>query len=111
MLSNCESWKGSDYRWVQCGCRVFAAEYDRLVTLLFSTTIFGWSVGEDLYVVPEHGRHLLQTDHHGVIHMSFRTEESLNHCIVEMDRRGFPLPDEVPDSTFKQPRWMKNSEG
>jgi hypothetical protein len=87
------------------------AEYDRLVTLLFSTTIFGWSVGEDLYVVPDHGQHLLQTDHHGVIHVSFRTEDSLNHCIAEMDRRGFPLPDEVPDPTFKPPRWMKNSEG
>src|SRR5678815_1860245 len=37
------------------------AEHDRLVTLLFSTTIFGWSVGDDLYVVPDHGQHLLQT--------------------------------------------------
>ena len=83
------------------------ADYDRLVTLLFSTTIFGWSVGEDLYVVPTHGRHLLQTDHHGVIHLSFRTEESLTLCIDEMERRGFSLPGEVPDSTFKQPGWMK----
>jgi hypothetical protein len=83
------------------------AEYDRLVTLLFTTTIFGCSVGDDLYVVPEHGRHLLQTDHHGVIHVSFRTDESLNLCVDEMDRRGFPLPSEVPDSTFKQPGWMK----
>ena len=83
------------------------AEYDRLVTLLFSTTIFGWSVGDDLYVVPNHGRHLLQTDHHGVIHLSFRTEESLNLCVDEMERRGFSLPSEVPDSTFKQPGWMK----
>ena len=83
------------------------AEYDRLVTLLFSTTIFGWSVGDDLYVVPNHGRHLLQTDHHGVIHLSFRTEESLNLCVDEMEPRGFSLPGEVPDSTFKQPGWMK----
>ena len=82
------------------------AEYDRLVTLLFSTTIFGRTVGDDLFVVPDHGRHLLQTDHHGVIHVSFRTEESLNLCVDEMARRGFPLPDEVPDSTFKQPGWM-----
>jgi hypothetical protein len=83
-------------------------EYDSLLTLLFSTTIFGWSVGEDLYVVPDHGTHLLQTDHHGVIHVSFRTEESVNHCVEEMERRGFPLPDEVPDATFKPPRWMNS---
>lgn len=86
------------------------SEYDTLVTLLFSTTIFGWSVGEDLYVVPDHGRHLLRTDHHGVIHVSFRTEESLNVCVEEMGRRGFPLPDEVPDPTFRQPEWMKTDE-
>ncbi|HEY2433592.1 MAG TPA: hypothetical protein VGI12_13030 [Vicinamibacterales bacterium] len=82
-------------------------EYNSLLTLLFSTTIFGWSVGEDLYVVPDHGKHLLQMDHHGVIHVSFRTEDSLNVCVEEMERRGFPLPDEVPDATFKQPEWMK----
>jgi hypothetical protein len=64
-------------------------------------------VSDDLYVVPDHGRHLLQTDHHGVIHASFRTEESLNACVAEMARREFALPDEIPDSTFKPPGWMK----
>ena len=39
---------------------------------------------------------------------SFRTEDSLNRCIEEMARRGFSLPDEVPDATFKQPDWMKS---
>jgi len=85
-------------------------EYDSLLTLLFSTTIFGWSVSEDLYVVPNHGRHLLQTDHHGVFHVCFRTEDSLDRCVEEMERRGFPLPGEVPDATFKQPGWMKGGE-
>ncbi len=83
------------------------SEHDKLVTLLFSTTIFGWTVSEDLYVVPDHGRHLLQTDHHGVIHVRFRTAESLDACVEEMKRRGFLLPDELPDETFKQPGWMK----
>lgn len=81
-------------------------ESDRLVTLLFSTTIFGWCVDQDLYVVPNDGRHLLKTDHHGVIHVSFRTDDSLSLFVNEMDRRGFRLPSEVPDSTFKQPDWM-----
>lgn len=83
-------------------------EYAKLVTLLFSTTIFGWSVGDDLYVVPDHAQHLLQTDHHGVIHVSFRTEDGLKPYVEEMERRGFPLPNEVPDPTFKQPQWMKS---
>lgn len=86
------------------------SEYDKLVTLLFSTTIFGCSVGEDVYIVPNDGQHLLQTDHHGVVHVSFRAEDSLERCVEEMERRGFPLPDEVPDSTFKEPRWMKGGQ-
>lgn len=40
---------------------------DKLVALIFTTTIFGWSVGEDLYLIPNHGRYLLQTDRHGVV--------------------------------------------
>jgi len=86
------------------------SEVDRLVTLLFSTSIFGWSVGDDLYVIPDHARHLLQTDHHGVIHLKFRTEDDLNSCVDEMHRRGFLLPDELPDETFKQPKWMKSGD-
>src|ERR1700687_403552 len=36
-------------------------ELDMLITLIFSTTVFGISVGEDLYVVPNHGSYILQT--------------------------------------------------
>jgi len=36
-------------------------ELEKLVTLIFSTTIFGWSVGEDLYKVREVIR-LLETE-------------------------------------------------
>ena len=83
------------------------AELDKLVTLIFSTTIFGWSVGEDLYIVPDHARHILQTDHHNVIHLSCRTAGDIDECVRQMKERGFSLPDELPDSTFKQPDWMK----
>ena len=45
------------------------AELDKLVTLMFATTVFGWSVGDDLCVVPDHAGNILQTDHHNVIHV------------------------------------------
>ena len=82
-------------------------ELDRLVTLIFSTTIFGWSVREDLYVVPDDARYILQTDHHNVIHVSFRDAADLDAFILQMEERGFSLPAHVPDPTFKQPGWMK----
>jgi hypothetical protein len=83
-------------------------EFDTLITLILSTTIFGWSVGEDLYVVPDHARYILQTDHHDVIHISFRTSEEVDRWVSVMAERGFSLPDEVPDETFKRPGWMQS---
>lgn len=84
-------------------------ELNRLVTLMFSTTIFGWSVGEDLYVVPDHANCILQTDHHDVIHVSCRNSADVDEWVRQMEQHGFPLPDDVPDSTFKKPEWMKRA--
>src|SRR5581483_7897100 len=81
-------------------------EREALVTLLFSTTVFGWSVGEDLYVVPDHARQILQTDHHNVVHASFADTEDLERWTSRMSKKGFELPREPPDATFKRPAWM-----
>jgi hypothetical protein len=85
------------------------SESSALVTLLFSTTIFGWSVGEDLYVIPDDTRYILKTDHHDAVHVEFRNSEDVQAWVAEMDKRGFPLPDELPDETFKPPTWMGNT--
>ena len=82
------------------------SELDALITLLLSTTIFGWSVDEDLYVVPDHARQVLQTDHHGVIHVSFRDSGDVGRWVSEMAQKGFALPEELPDETFRRPSWM-----
>jgi hypothetical protein len=84
------------------------AELDKLVTLMFSTTVFGWSVGDDLYVVPDHARYILQTDHHNVIHVSCRTSADVDEWVKQMEERGFSLPEDLPDSTFKRPTWLKD---
>ena len=82
-------------------------DLDKLVTLIFSTTIFGWSVGKDLYVIPDNAQYILKTDHHGVLHVSFRNHDDLEKSVKEMNGEGFPLPGEIPDPTFKRPEWMK----
>jgi len=82
------------------------SETDRLVTLLFSTTVFGWSVGEDLYVVPNDAQFIMKTSHHDVAEIAFRTEQSMMRFVVGMKKEGFTLPDELPDATFKRPDWM-----
>jgi hypothetical protein len=64
-------------------------ELNRLVTLMFSTTIFGWSVGEDLYVVPDHANCILQTDHHDVIHVVDETRYLKPPQATSGDRRDY----------------------
>jgi hypothetical protein len=61
------------------------SEFDRLVSLLLSTSMFGWSVGEDLYVVPDNGCCIVKTDHHGVVHVEFRSAEQ-RLCEFERER-------------------------
>lgn len=82
------------------------AELDKLVTLMFSTTVFGWSVGDDLYIVPDHARCIVQTDHHNVMHVSCRSAADVETWVTHMEERGFPLPEDIPDATFKKPGWM-----
>jgi hypothetical protein len=64
-------------------------------------------VNEDLYIVPDTGRHIVKTNHHGVIHVSFGSSDDVQAFIQFMAERGFILPDELPDATFKRPEWMK----
>ena len=84
------------------------ADHQALLTLLFSTTVFGWSVGQDLYVVPDHARYVLATDHHDVVHVEFRDTVDIELWVSTMAERGFPLPDNVPDQSFKHPPWMRD---
>lgn len=76
------------------------SEINALITLIFSTTIFGWSVGEDLYIVPEHAKNIVEVNHHGVIYVSFRTEDSMRAYIKGMKKHEFHLPKEVLDDIF-----------
>jgi len=84
------------------------AELPTLVTLIFSTTIFGWTVGDDLYIIPNDARYVLHTDHHGVIHVVFREAADVERWVTAMEANEFALPQDVPDETFKRPSWMKD---
>jgi hypothetical protein len=87
------------------------SEREALVTLLFSTTVFGWSVNEDVYVVPDHARQILQTDHHhDVVHVSFPAHGDMEDWVAKMSEEGFDLPHDPPDATFKRPSWMSKND-
>lgn len=81
-------------------------ERDALVTMLFATTVFGWTTSHDLYVVRDHARQVLQTDHHDVVHVEFAAGGDVAPWHAAMSEAGFDLPDDLPDPTFKRPSWM-----
>lgn len=82
-------------------------ELAELVTLTFNQLVFGWHVGDDLYIIPDHGRQIIKTDHHDVVHVSFRGQSTMERFINAMAAKGFELPGDIPDGTFKRPDWMK----
>ncbi len=77
-----------------------------MLTAVFTQLTFGWSVTDDLFVVPDHGRQMILTDHHGVVHAQFLDQRRIEPFVRDMREQGYPPPVELPDETFKKPDWM-----
>ena len=77
-----------------------------LEAALLAVRAFGFSVADDVFVVPDHGRQLVMVGHHEAVHVSFADEGRVGPFVTHMADRGFPLPDDLPDATFKRPDWM-----
>ena len=86
------------------------AEVDVAIAVLSAFLTYGWHSPDDVWFVPDHGRQVLQTDHHGVIHVECRDEERMVALVAHMERAEYPLPPEPPDGTFKWPAWMSPPE-
>jgi hypothetical protein len=86
--------------------RVDRAEEDVLIALLFAFMAFGGCVDDDVFFIAEHGRQLLQVDHHGVIHAACVSEERMQGLIAHMAAAEYELPRDSPDATFRRPGWM-----
>ena len=61
---------------------------------------------DDLFFIPDHGRQLLQTDHHDVIHVRCADEARVLELVKHMEQEGYALPTEPPDATFIWQAWM-----
>jgi hypothetical protein len=74
-----------------------------LLAVLYANLAFGWCADDDLFFIPDHGRQLLHTDHHDVIHVECESEERVQKLVMHMADAGYELPREPPDGTFKRP--------
>lgn len=87
--------------------RFTAAEADKLTAVVFAHLVLGWSVPDDLFIIPDHGRQMLQTDHHDVVHVEFAEAEAVEPFVRHMAEEEYLLPADPPDQTFKRPDWMQ----
>jgi hypothetical protein len=82
-----------------------------LMALIEAQARFGRCVDDDVFVLPDHGKHLLHVDHHDVTWMSCRQESGLSPAVRFLGEPGHPLPDELPDKTFKPRGWIDEDVG
>jgi hypothetical protein len=81
-------------------------ERSAILAVMFAYLAFGWCSADDLYFVPNHGRQVVQTDHHDVVHAECADEGLMLELVRHMASSGYELPSEPPDWTFKRPTWM-----
>lgn len=86
--------------------RCDADEVDTIAAIGFVFLAFGWHSEDDLCFVPDHGRQLVTTDHHGVVHVECDGIDRMLDFVEDMTEAGYGLPTEPPDWTFKWPEWM-----
>jgi hypothetical protein len=96
-------WKGA--------LRFDHADTPAVTAILFIYLAFGWCVDDDLFVIPDHARQILQTDHHDVQHVECQSEERIRAFVDHMAGEGYELPVAPPDGTFRQPAWMGRETG
>ena len=67
-----------------------STEWRDLYLVISTFGVWGWSVGEDLYIIPRNGSCMLMTSHHGELVAMAPTEEALVRFEAEMVRCGYP---------------------
>lgn len=83
------------------------SDTDRLITLLLTSTSFGYTEYDDLFLMPDNAQFVMKTSHHDVVEIAFGTEQALTQFVDGMQAKGYSLPDDIPDATFIMPEWMK----
>ncbi len=87
--------------------RFGSEERDDLIRVLSCAIDSSFSWSEDLFVVPDSGRAIVMTDHHGVIHVDFAAQNQCDAYVAALAEHRIYLPTEAPDPTFKPVDWME----
>ena len=67
-----------------------ATEWRDLYLVISTFFVWGWSVGEDLYIIPKNGSCMLMTSHHGELFAMCPTVDALTRFEAEMAQRDHP---------------------
>ena len=70
-----------------------ASERVALITLMLTTTIFGWARIHDLYLIPDDASAIIFLSHHDSARVSFRNARARQLAIEQMALAGFHIPE------------------
>lgn len=70
--------------------RFASSEHDDVVLLMVTFLVYAWCVADDLQIVPEDGRVIIETSHHGDVVVNFPDEERMKSFVTDMSEREFP---------------------
>jgi hypothetical protein len=65
-------------------------EWRDLYLVISTFAVWGWSVGEDLFIIPKNGSCVLMTSHHGELLANFPSAEALEQFRKSMEGAGHP---------------------
>jgi len=60
------------------------AERDAVESLFFLSLVYGGTVSDDIFLVPDHAKIILYADHHEAVHADFRDGEFMNRYLPEI---------------------------
>lgn len=81
--------------------------YD-ILTVLCSQTAYGWTVTDNIFVIPDHGRQIVRTDHcDDLVYVSFIDEGRLQEFVRCLANHDIKLPDRPRGASLKPEEGMK----
>jgi hypothetical protein len=60
------------------------SERDAVEALFFMSLVYGGTVSDDIFLVPDHSKIILYADHHSAIHAEFRDEDFMMKYLIEV---------------------------
>ena len=82
------------------------SEWKHLLAIVLTFYVYGWSVGQEIFILAEERDAILHPSHHGELYGTFKDAEVMEKFRSTLLSGGYDLPTESIGSSFQNPRWL-----